>query len=78
MNVRQAFPEAKLIFIEPPSIEELNNRLAKRASESLDVVKKRLEIAKSEIAKKDEFDISIVNDNLNKATQQVVNYIKSI
>lgn len=75
-NVRKAFPQAHLIFIEPPSLEDLKNRLEGRGTETKDSIQKRLDIASSEIAMKDQFDISVVNDNIEDAVLEISNYIK--
>lgn len=61
--------EATLIFIMPPSIEELSSRLTKRKTENEEVIKKRLEWAKHEIADAKHYDYIIVNDNLKTAYQ---------
>lgn len=74
-NVKKAFPQAHLIFIEPPSIDELRARLLKRGTESAEYIEKRLAIVSSELSKKDMFDICIVNDSLDAATNSIVDYI---
>lgn len=58
---------ATLIFVMPPSLEELGKRLYKRKSESPDVIEKRLEWAKHEIEDAGHYDYKIVNDNLKTA-----------
>lgn len=58
---------ANLIFVMPPSLEELGKRLYNRKSESPDVIKKRLEWAKHEIEDAEHYDYKIVNDNLKTA-----------
>jgi guanylate kinase len=55
------------IFIEPPSIEELKNRLVKRGSEDVKSLNKRISKAKLELTFKEKFDVIIVNKNLNNA-----------
>ncbi len=57
------------IFIMPPSFEVLSQRLENRGTESKEVIVRRLENAKSEIALKDRFQYVVVNDNLEQATQ---------
>jgi len=61
--------ETKLlkIFILPPSIEELSNRLHGRGQDSEEVIKKRMDKAKNEISHYNEFDYVVINDDLNKA-----------
>lgn len=58
-----------LIFVHPPSMEELKRRLVGRQTESIDVIEKRLEWAKSELEKAQFYDYSIVNDDIDIAHQ---------
>ncbi len=76
-QVRKAMPQAHLIFIEPPSIEELERRRRGRGTETEEVICKRMENAKVELASKMEYDIQVVNDDLNRATDELVAYIAS-
>ncbi|TAF57046.1 MAG: guanylate kinase [Oscillatoriales cyanobacterium] len=66
-QVRQLFDQAISVFILPPSIEELEHRLRTRARDSDDAIVKRLARAAIEIAAASEFDIQIVNDDLETA-----------
>jgi guanylate kinase len=66
-SVANIFAQAQRIFILPPSIEELEQRIRSRGTNSEESIAKRLAIAKKEIAAKDEFDFQIVNDDLEKA-----------
>lgn len=63
------------IFILPPSLKELENRLKSRAQDSLDVIKKRLAKAKDEINHCFSYDYVIVNDNLDKTVEEVKSII---
>ena len=74
-QVRERFPEAHLVFIEPPSLEELERRLLNRGTEDAQTVAKRLEAAKAELLRKNEYDFIIVNDDLDAAVQKLVAYI---
>ena len=65
--IANIFPDAKRIFILPPSITELEERIRTRGSNSEESMVKRLAIAQQEIAAKDEFDFQIVNDDLEQA-----------
>ena len=69
--IANAFPEARRIFILPPSIEELEQRIRTRGKNSEESIAQRLEIAKTEIAASDEFDFQIVNDDLESAIAQL-------
>ena len=70
-QVAQSFPSAKRIFIEPPSMEVLENRLRDRSTDSDEQIIKRLRHAKLEVAAAHEFDITIINDDLEIALQQL-------
>jgi guanylate kinase len=70
-QVRETLPEAVLIFIEPPSFEDLERRLAGRASDQPDQIERRLAAARDELAAADEFDHRVVNDDLKRALQEL-------
>ena len=69
--IAKTFPDAQRIFILPPSLAELEERLRKRGKDSESAIKKRLARAKEEIAAKDEFAIQIVNNDLATAVTEV-------
>ena len=67
-QLRQRFPdEVVLVFILPPSLRELEQRLRRRATDADEVIAQRLKVARSELAHYDEYDYLIVNDELTKA-----------
>ena len=66
-NVKKMFPEATLIFILPPSMNELSRRLHKRGTEDEATIAKRLETARKELAFAKNYDYAIVNGDLDKA-----------
>jgi guanylate kinase len=70
-QVRERLPDAKLIFIEPPSFEDLERRLAARASDQPDQIERRLAAAKDELDAAGEFDHRIVNDELDRAVEEL-------
>jgi guanylate kinase len=70
-QVRETLPEAVLIFIEPPSFEDLERRLAERASDRPEQIERRLAAARAELAAAGEFDHRIVNDDLQTALQDL-------
>ncbi|MEV0292419.1 guanylate kinase [Nocardia sp. NPDC050710] len=76
-SVRQAIPEAILVFLAPPSWDELVARLTSRGTESPEVITRRLETARIELAACDEFDIVIVNDEVTSACEQLVSLFVS-
>ncbi|MEM8777495.1 MAG: guanylate kinase [Cyanobacteria bacterium P01_G01_bin.49] len=69
--IKQTFPDALRIFILPPSLDELECRLRGRGTDSEEVVTRRLNRAKEELAVSVEFDQCIVNDDLEAALKQV-------
>jgi guanylate kinase len=70
-QVHEEVPEAKLIFIEPPSFEDLERRLAGRASDQPEQIARRLAAARGELEAAAEFDHRIVNDDLQRALQEL-------
>lgn len=77
LQVKEKMPEAHLVFIEPPSLEELERRLRGRGTEADDVVRKRMETALVELSHKMEYDIRLVNDDLDEAVAQLVAYVNN-
>jgi guanylate kinase len=76
-QVRQSVPNALLVFIAPPSWQELERRLASRGTESSEEQQKRLETAKQELAAQSEFDAVVVNEDVDKCTNEVVDLIQA-
>lgn len=74
-QVKEKFPDAHLVFIEPPSMEELERRLRGRGTETDDAVAARMATAQVEMARKMEYDVQLVNDDIDVATQELVNYV---
>lgn len=66
-QIRQQSPDAKGIFIVPPSLEELNRRLVTRATDAPEVIEKRMSKAISEISHYNEYDYVIVNDDFDES-----------
>ncbi|ONM50361.1 guanylate kinase [Nocardia donostiensis] len=75
--IRKSMPEALLVFLAPPSWEELVSRLRTRGTESPEVIERRLQTARVELAACDEFDIVIVNDAVTSACEQLVSLFVS-
>ena len=71
-QVRTAMPEALLVFLEPPSWEELERRLGRRGTEEPEVVERRLAIARTELAAAEEFDVRIVNSDVDEVCERLV------
>jgi guanylate kinase len=70
-QVRKALPEATQVFIAPPSDETLRQRLEGRMTDSPEVIERRLARAKEELAARAEFKRVIVNDDLERAVEEL-------
>jgi guanylate kinase len=70
-QMRSALPEATQVFVAPPSLEELERRLERRASDSPEQIRDRLAVAPSELAAQDEFEHVVVNDDLDRAVEDL-------
>ncbi len=77
MAVRKAFPQAVLVFLRPPSREVQRERLLARAGDALDTIERRLAKADAEEAMASEFDLVVVNDDLEAAVEQVAAILES-
>lgn len=77
LNIKRIYPEATLIYIMPPSIDELKRRLMNRMTETEEDLKKRIDRAEMELSLKDKFDCLVVNDRLEKAVSEVKEIIKN-
>lgn len=75
LQIKQKMPDAILIFILPPSIEELEKRLRGRNTEDEKAIQNRLNEAFREIECSKDYDFCIVNDNLEKALNELQNII---
>ena len=77
INIKKIFGDnARSIFIQPPSIEELENRLRKRSTETEDKIQLRMSKAEEELGHSNEFDTVIINDNLEEAIDKVEKEIR--
>ncbi len=76
MNVKGKRPEGLYIFVAPPNLKELKNRLTGRGSESIDEINKRVSLAKDEYDKRNEYDFIVVNDDLDIAVNDIKNIIE--
>ncbi|MGO3327087.1 guanylate kinase [Gordonia sp. (in: high G+C Gram-positive bacteria)] len=74
-NVRARLNEAITVFLAPPSWDELVSRLTGRGTESGDVIERRLETARVEMAAQDEFAHVIVNDDVDETVEQLLNLL---
>ncbi len=76
-QVRRIFPEAVGIFILPPSLEVLTERLKGRGTDSAEVIARRLAAARDDIGHVEEFDYVIINDDFNTALQELQSVIRA-
>jgi guanylate kinase len=70
-QVRATMPEAHFVFLAPPSVEELVDRLEGRGTETDAELAARMELAKVEIAAEAEFDVVVVNDDVERAAREI-------
>ena len=75
LNAKKAFPECVLVMVVPPSVEELKRRLSGRGSETEAQIENRLARMEYELSHKDEYDRIIVNDDLEKAIEELSSII---
>ncbi|OMC32554.1 guanylate kinase [Mycobacterium sp. GA-1841] len=73
--VKQAMPEVVSVFLAPPSWDELVKRLSSRGTETAEVMARRLETAKAEMAAKSDFDQVVVNRQLDSACAELVSLL---
>ena len=71
LKVREKFPDALLLFVTPPSAQELKKRLVNRGTETMDVIEFRMNRAKEEALGMDQYDYLIINDDLQECVEEV-------
>jgi guanylate kinase len=72
LQIRASVPDARLVFLTPPSWEELVRRLVGRGTESSERVERRLAMAREELAHQPEFDVTLVNTEIGSVCQDLV------
>jgi guanylate kinase len=77
-KVRAQFPNALTIFLRPSSEEELERRLRARGTESEDAISRRLEVARRELARADQYKYQVVNDTVDRAVKQISEILKKL
>ncbi|QLL09518.1 guanylate kinase [Mycobacterium vicinigordonae] len=73
--VKKAMPEALSVFLAPPSWADLEARLVGRGTETADVIARRLDTARTELAAQDDFDVVVVNSRLESACAELVSLL---
>lgn len=76
-QIKRLFPSSVGVFIVPPSLAALQERLHLRAQDDVEVIKRRMQQAQSEMSHYVEFDYLIVNDDFSKAVSQLIAIVKS-
>jgi guanylate kinase len=76
-NIKRIYPESTLIFLLPPSIEELRARLLGRGTESAEAVERRLERAKEEMAHAGEYDFTVVNREVDACAEEIYRILRA-
>ena len=71
LQVKKKMPEAVLIFIAPPSIEELEHRLRGRHTEDEETIQKRLNLVKTELERSKQYDYVVTNDDVSRAVEEI-------
>ncbi|MGE6631346.1 guanylate kinase [Bacillus sp. NPDC077027] len=71
LQVREAFPEGLFIFLAPPSLSELQNRIVTRGTESEELIQNRMAAAKEEIEMMDAYDYVVENDDVELACERI-------
>lgn len=77
MKVKSNAPDTVMIFVVPPSMEELRSRLTGRGTESADVIEQRLDRAKEELKLMEDYDYIVVNDTVESAAKQILSIIEA-
>ena len=77
MTIKRAMPQAVLIFLVAPSIEEMKARLRNRRTESAEDMERRIATADYEMSQRDQFDYVVVNDEVGRAVARIEDIIKS-
>jgi len=75
-QVKKFFPQALLIFVKPPSLEELGARIVKRGTDSAETIRKRLEYVHEELQAAKNYDYVVINDQEERALAELLDIIK--
>ena len=76
LQVKEKMPDAVLIFIAPPSFEELEHRLRGRHTEDEATIQKRLSQVKIELERSQKYDYTVINDNVDRAVTEIENIVR--
>lgn len=76
-NIKKKFPDALMIFVVPPSLEILVQRLKKRDTETPEIIQKRLDAAPGEMARMSGYDYIVLNDTISDAVDRISAIVKA-
>ncbi|ASJ54582.1 guanylate kinase [Brevibacillus formosus] len=71
LQVKERFPQGTFLFLAPPDLNELENRIVGRGTESQEIIRKRMEVARAEIELMDHYDYVVVNDVIESACDRI-------
>lgn len=77
-KIRELYPDAVSIFLLPPSMQVLEERIRMRGTEDENDISRRLKIAKNEILRSADYDFVVVNDNIEEASNNVLGIIRAL
>lgn len=77
LQIKEKLPEARLVFVLPPSLEVLEERLRGRGTETEEVIQRRLATARLELDEKMKYDYTLVNDDVDRAFTELIGYMAS-
>ena len=77
LQVKEKMPESILIFIAPPSVEELEHRLRGRHTEDEETIQKRLAQVKIELERSQKYDYTVINDNIESAVKEIESIVRT-
>ncbi|MCR5673679.1 MAG: guanylate kinase [Lachnospiraceae bacterium] len=77
LNIKRAYPDAVLVFVMPPSVEEIHNRLKNRGTETEEVIAKRMKKAGLEITVVDRYDYLMINDVIEESVELFNDIVES-
>ncbi|MBE6007921.1 MAG: guanylate kinase [Lachnospiraceae bacterium] len=75
LQVKEKYPEAVLVFLIPPTLDELRKRLTNRATETAEVIEKRIERAGEEIELIDRYDYVVINERIDEAKRDILKIV---
>lgn len=75
-QIRRQFPAAVLVFVEPPNMEALEERMRRRGAQSPEAIKRRIALAAIEMSRAPEYDYRVINDDLGQAVARITSIME--